>query len=180
MSVAGMPAGCEFVVVGFLARKGRERADAMERIGKAYSGAAVVLYESPHRLVDTLRDLVDEEGRRVVLGREVTKTYEEFLYYGSVAEALQAHEGEGARVPRGEYTVVVGPRERKIGMEVERGLEDVIGEGEVNARKMVDALVEAGTPTSVVAKAVAGASDLSRKEVYAYASVVRDRLAEKV
>ncbi len=64
----------------------------------------MIFYESPHRLRDTLQDLAQVWGsdRQIVLGRELTKLYEEF-WRGTIAEAI-AHYSQ--REPQGEYTLV--------------------------------------------------------------------------
>ena len=66
------------------------------------SGATVVLFESPHRIVgllELLDDLVPEST--VVIGRELTKRFEEIMV-GSPGELA-----EQFREPRGEFTVLV-------------------------------------------------------------------------
>ena len=67
---------------------------------------AVVLYEAPHRLVSTLRELLRSLGdRKVVVGRELTKAFEE-IYRGTTTEALERFAGTA---PRGEFTIVIHP-----------------------------------------------------------------------
>jgi 16S rRNA (cytidine1402-2'-O)-methyltransferase len=66
----------------------------------------LVLYEAPHRLVDTLADAADVLGPRpAVVAREVTKIHEEFLR-GNLTELLEAARN---RPPRGEITLLIGP-----------------------------------------------------------------------
>ena len=67
----------------------------------------LVLYESPHRLVDTLADTLELLGRRpAVIARELTKVHEEFLR-GDLAELLVAVR---QHPPRGEITLLIGAR----------------------------------------------------------------------
>ena len=63
----------------------------------------VVFYESVHRIRRTLGDLIEVMGeeRRVVIGRELTKLYEEF-FRGSLKEAYDYFEK-----PRGEFVVIL-------------------------------------------------------------------------
>ena len=74
---SGLPAH-PCTILGFLPRKGRDRADMI----RWATGAphAVVLFEAPGRVADTLRDLADVAGdeRPVVVARELTKRFEEF------------------------------------------------------------------------------------------------------
>jgi 16S rRNA (cytidine1402-2'-O)-methyltransferase len=63
-----------------------------------------VLYEAPHRIRDTLEDMLFVLGdRTIIVGRELTKLHEE-LVKRPISEYLAAHPE-----PRGEYTVVVSP-----------------------------------------------------------------------
>ncbi|MDI6893955.1 MAG: 16S rRNA (cytidine(1402)-2'-O)-methyltransferase [Bacillota bacterium] len=87
-------------------RAGRRRRffEALLREGRPF-----VFYESPHRIVETLADLANlEPGRRVAVGRELTKVFEEVIRGPAQAVALDV----AATGPRGEYTVVVGPKGR--------------------------------------------------------------------
>jgi 16S rRNA (cytidine1402-2'-O)-methyltransferase len=64
----------------------------------------IVLYEAPHRIRETLRDLRELLGERMVaVGRELTKLHEE-LVVRPISEHVEA-----ITEPRGEYTVVVSP-----------------------------------------------------------------------
>jgi 16S rRNA (cytidine1402-2'-O)-methyltransferase len=69
----------------------------------------LVLYESPHRLVATLRDIEVTLGpeRTVAVARELTKHFEEIVR-GTSREAREHFEREE---PRGEFTVVVAGRD---------------------------------------------------------------------
>lgn len=99
---AGFPAHPSSIL-GFLPRKGKERA-AMVRWA-ADCPHAVVLYEAPGRVADTLRDLAEAAGeeRPVVVARELTKRFEEFRR-GTLGE-LAAYYTDTA--PRGEIAIVL-------------------------------------------------------------------------
>ena len=83
MSVAGA-GGKTLIFEGFLSPKpGRRRSRLKELLA---TGDAVVLYESPFRILKLLTDIADiESERRVVVGRELTKLHEEILE-GTAAE----------------------------------------------------------------------------------------------
>ena len=69
------------------------------------SRRTLVLYESPHRLAETLSDALERFGRRpAVIARELTKLHEEFLR-GDLAELLVRAE---QKAPRGEITLLIG------------------------------------------------------------------------
>lgn len=107
LSVAGMPVS-DFVFLGFLPHK-KGRATLFEEI--AASKRAVVFYESPHRIMKTLEALEKNAGpnRRVAIGREITKIYEELL--SGTASFLRDYLEKNQEKIRGEFVVVVSPRE---------------------------------------------------------------------
>jgi 16S rRNA (cytidine1402-2'-O)-methyltransferase len=92
-----------FVFEGFIPRSGREREERIAEV--AAERRTSVLYEAPHRVARTVKDLVDACGpdRRVALARELTKLHEE-IWRGTLADAA-GHLTEVA--PRGEYVVVL-------------------------------------------------------------------------
>ncbi|MBX6394429.1 MAG: 16S rRNA (cytidine(1402)-2'-O)-methyltransferase [Alicyclobacillaceae bacterium] len=99
--VSGMPAH-RFVFWGFLPRGGRERADALDRL--AGFQETIVLYEAPHRIRQTVQDLVGKLGdRRVAAVRELTKCHEQVLR-GTLHELAAWVEKEE---PRGEWVLVI-------------------------------------------------------------------------
>ena len=92
-----------FTFYGFLARKGRERDDALRELSGLRHTA--VLYEAPGRVAETLGDLRDHGAgsRKAVVARELTKQYEE-LRRGTVAELVAYYEESP---PRGEVVIVL-------------------------------------------------------------------------
>ena len=107
LSAAGLPAD-RYLFLGFLPRKGAERARLLERIGR--EEWTTVLFEAPGRVGDLLADLAEACGgtRRAVLARELTKVHEEFRS-GTLEELAASLAGENGAV-RGECTVVVEGR----------------------------------------------------------------------
>lgn len=102
---SGLP--CDrFVFEGFLpVKKGRRT--RLEQLCR--EERTIVLYESPHRLVRTLRDLAETFGaeRQASTSREISKLHEETLR-GTLAELLEHFD---RTEPRGEFVVVVGGAE---------------------------------------------------------------------
>ena len=94
----------EFHFIGFLPHKSGQRRKKLEEL-KSVAGT-LVLYESPYRVEKLLTELNEVcPERNVVLARELTKKFEEFLR-GPPAELL----AEFQRRPRkGEFVVLVGP-----------------------------------------------------------------------
>lgn len=103
LSASGLPTE-RFTFIGFLPRKGKERQSLLAHY--ATVAETLILYEAPHRIRDTIGDLVTHFGadRPVVMAREVTKRFEEF-WRGTLAEAAGHLE---VQEPRGEYTVLLG------------------------------------------------------------------------
>jgi 16S rRNA (cytidine1402-2'-O)-methyltransferase len=102
LSASGLPTN-RFIFEGFLPAKGKPRKQRLEAL--ANSLLTIVLYESPHHLKTTLKDLakVLGEERKIVLGRELTKLHEEF-WRGSIGEAILDYQ---QREPKGEFTLVI-------------------------------------------------------------------------
>ena len=76
LSVAGDAGTSGFAFQGFLPPKGAARREAMKELLSA--SQAVVLFESPHRVLDLARELAAlEPGRVVTVGRELTKQFED-------------------------------------------------------------------------------------------------------
>ncbi|WP_413364234.1 16S rRNA (cytidine(1402)-2'-O)-methyltransferase [Lysinibacillus sp. 3P01SB] len=91
-----------FYFFGFLNRNKKERRLQLESLIKREE--TMLFYEAPHRLKDTLKDMQLVLGnRRIVLARELTKKFEEFLR-GTIEEALVWSEGNEIR---GEFVIVV-------------------------------------------------------------------------
>lgn len=103
LSIAGLPSP-EFTFLGFLPHK-KGRQTALKDI--AANERAVVLYESPHRILKLLKELETfAPGKIVSVAKELTKVFES-LYRGTakeVSEKLAA-----AKADRGEFVVIIEP-----------------------------------------------------------------------
>jgi 16S rRNA (cytidine1402-2'-O)-methyltransferase len=102
LTASGLPAD-EFHFIGFLPHKPGQRRKKLEAL--AGVPGTLVLYESPYRIERLLRELLEVfPNRPVVLGRELTKRFEEYLR-GTPAEllAVVTH-----RRLKGEFVVMVG------------------------------------------------------------------------
>jgi 16S rRNA (cytidine1402-2'-O)-methyltransferase len=95
-----------FLYVGFLAAKPGARRTELETLASRLPGLTLVVYEAPHRILETLADVEAVWGNsvRVVLARELTKIHEEFLR-GTVAEVRRAL-SERDRI-RGEMVLLI-------------------------------------------------------------------------
>ncbi len=103
LPVSGLPVN-QFLFGGFLPRKASQRRQLLEQV-KSH-GVTLVFFESPHRLRETLAEMVDILGaeRPIAVCRELTKLHEE-IWRGTLGAACQEW---SQREPRGEFTLVVG------------------------------------------------------------------------
>ena len=107
LSISGL-ATDSFYFAGFLPRKGGKRRKLLEKLGDL--DGTSILYESPHRLMKTLGDLLEVCGdRQIVVTRELTKAFEEAIR-GSICEVINTLEG---RRIKGEVTIVLAGKGRK-------------------------------------------------------------------
>ena len=92
-----------FLFYGFLPRKKTEQVAVLEKLNS--QTVTMIFYEAPHRLNKTLKNLmaVFGEERKIVLCRELTKRYEEYLR-GTLADAV---EWSGQEEVRGEFVLIV-------------------------------------------------------------------------
>lgn len=98
-----------FHFLGFLPRKSGQRRRALAAV--AEEDATLVAFESPHRLLAALHDALAVLGDRpMAAARELTKKFEEVLR-GSISELVDRF---GREAPRGEFTLVFGPRPRPV------------------------------------------------------------------
>ena len=104
ISASGL-AGKTFTFEGFLSPKsGRRKARLKELLSRE---EAFIIYESPFRILKTLAELRDlDDSRHLVLGREMTKAFEQFIY-GTPSEVIAQ-----LAVVKGEFALVVLPPER--------------------------------------------------------------------
>ncbi len=102
LSAGGLPTD-RFVFDGFLPAKKQERRARLRALSS--ETRTLVIYEAPHRLTETLNDLVEILGdRETVLAREVSKVHEEFLRGGLTEVAKQI----AGREIKGELTLLIG------------------------------------------------------------------------
>jgi 16S rRNA (cytidine1402-2'-O)-methyltransferase len=113
ISASGLPSD-RFIFEGFLPSKSAARIEKIKRISK--DSRTIIFYEAPHRIVGSLRDMLEIIGptREIVLARELTKTYETF-FSGSIESTLQFVE-QDLNQQKGEMVLVLAgadPEEKK-------------------------------------------------------------------
>jgi len=104
LSVAGLPTD-RFVFEGFLPAKSTARQQKLEKLKD--DTRTVIFYEAPHRIVEMLKDcqLIFGGLRKVVLARELTKTFE--TVHGDVLDALIPWVEADENQRKGEFVVLV-------------------------------------------------------------------------
>jgi 16S rRNA (cytidine1402-2'-O)-methyltransferase len=160
--LSGLPP-LPFLVVGFPPPKQAARRAAFSRIRaaeRAGLAATLVFYEAPHRLAETLADLLFVFGDRpAAVARELTKRFEEV--FRDTLSVLAARYAE--HPARGEISIVIGP-----------------APAEATAEADLDDLLRAALASCSVKQAVAqvtAATGLPRKQVYARALAVQGEAA---
>ena len=131
LAPSGLPTE-SFQFLGFLPARSGERRTLLESVRHAHQ--TTVVYEAPHRIVETMKDIVELLGaeRPVVLARELTKVHEEFVR-GRAAEILlrvQKHD------LKGEMTLLIGKSERAAApaarKDIASRVEEIMREGSVD------------------------------------------------
>jgi len=152
---SGLPTD-SFRFNGFLPAKRGERRAALEVIKN--SPRTQVFYEAPHRVLESLTDVVEVlgAGRHVVVARELTKLHEEFLRgpAGEVLETLKARDAV-----KGEITLMIG--------KAEEGGTSAAADPSLSVRQRVDQIMAAGEIDEKAAlKKVAKERGVSKSEAY--------------
>lgn len=150
LSVSGLPMD-RFVFNGFLPSKSNKRKQFLELL-KNETGT-MVFYESPNRLVTTLREMEEILGNReIVVLRELTKVFEEILR-GRVREVAQSLRD---RAMKGEVTLIVAGRDKAPPqyscVEVRARFDELREDNGLTTRDIVDV--------------ISGEMNISRKMVY--------------
>lgn len=105
LSVTGIPA-VPFTFLGFPPASGQARERWFESLSEA--PGTVVLFEAPHRIQRTIRDVRNYSNRPIYVNREITKIHEELVKWNNEDCSSQT----SALVPdRGEFVLVLGPSE---------------------------------------------------------------------
>lgn len=149
LSISGMNCG-RFCFEGFLSTSKKSREAHLKET--ALEKRTMVFYEAPHKLVRTLKDMLQHYGdRKIALCRELTKIHEE-TERTTLSLALEKY---SATPPRGEFVLIVeGCPETPAQQEDSDPLDDV------------KALVEKGESLSSAVKEVSSLRNISKNELY--------------
>jgi 16S rRNA (cytidine1402-2'-O)-methyltransferase len=164
LAASGMPIE-QFVFAGFLPSRPTERRKALRAL--AADTRTLALYEAPHRLLDTLEDVLEILGNRpAVIAREVTKVYEEFQR-GHIEDLIKAIQ---KKAPRGEITLLVGPPDGHDS----HPAADTAAKNVPLARRVEEIMTERSVDRKAAIKQVARERGITRREAYKQLLITRD------
>jgi 16S rRNA (cytidine1402-2'-O)-methyltransferase len=150
LSIGGLPTD-RFVFEGFLPAKKSQRQKRLQ--GLTQEERTLVFFESPRRLHDVLADLEQICGdRHIVIGRELTKMFEEVLR-GRVSEIRAQLQG---REIKGEIALLVAGQNTENGQTEESLLSEE-----------VQSLLAEGMSLKEIARVISEQRGISKREVYA-------------
>lgn len=142
-----------FSFEGFLSVNKKSRIDHLSSV--KFSKYTLIFYEAPHKLLNTLRDMLEYFGdRKITVARELTKKYEEFLYT-TISGAISHFEDVQ---PKGEFVLVVeGAKEAK---------ETTVFDN-MSVLEHINYYMQAGLDKKEAMKKVAQDRGVSKREIYA-------------
>ncbi|HVB32929.1 MAG TPA: 16S rRNA (cytidine(1402)-2'-O)-methyltransferase [Patescibacteria group bacterium] len=150
LAASGLDTG-EFLFVGFLPPRAGERRRRLRQL--ASERRTIVIYEAPHRLVQTLADALEICGdRQAVVAREITKIHEEFSR-GRLAELVRKFE---SATPRGEITLLIAA--------LEEGTAEAAAAGTLAER--IEELERQGLDRKAALKQAARERGIPKREAY--------------
>jgi len=160
VAASGLPTD-SFQFLGFLPARSGERRTLLESVRHAQQ--TIVVYEAPHRIAETMKDIVELLGaeRPVVLARELTKVHEEFIR-GHASEILQRVEKHELK---GEMTLLIGKSER---VAVPAARKDI-------ASRVEEIMREGSVDENTALKVVAKELGVSKSEAYRELQRVRKK-----
>ena len=147
-----------FSFEGFLPTEKNEKKEILSEL--AQESRTIILYEAPHRLLKTLKELFEYIGdRNIAIVRELTKLHEEVIK-GKLAQVIADYESEKIAI-RGEYVLVIEGKsllEKKV--ERQKFFEDI------SIREHYEKYISEGMDKKEAMKAVAKDRGIQKREVY--------------
>ena len=149
-----------FCFEAFLPHDKKERAAIIEELKN--ESRTIIIYEAPHRLIKTVKQLLEELGdRNVSVCRELTKTHEEIIRT-TFAGILKIYgDDEDKTVPRGEYVLVIEGKSIE-----EKREEEIKAWEEMTIKEHMEFYLNKGIQKKEAMKMVAVDRGISKKEVY--------------
>lgn len=153
LAVSGLVTS-RFTFEGFLSTNKRNRKAHLESL--LNEERTMIFYEAPHKLLSTLKDMLEVFGdRKIALARELTKIHEQVLRL-TLTSALEYYKELS---PKGEFVLVIEGKEQALEEEAEEiTLEEAV--------KIASDLVSSGEKATEAAKQAATLTGCSKKEIY--------------
>lgn len=145
-----------FVFEAFLPKDKKEKAKVLENLEK--ETRTIVIYEAPHRLTKTLKELERVLGDRpITICRELTKKFEE-AFQTTITEAIELYQ---EKEPKGEYVLVIaGKPEEELEEEKRKRWE------EMTIKEHVNYYIEQGNDKKEAMKLTAKDRGVSKRDIY--------------
>jgi len=150
--ISGLPSQ-RFCFEGFLPKKQRMRKKLLEDI--SHENRTIIIYESPHKLIQLLEDLSISCGkeRPIQIARELTKIHEECIG-NTIEEVLEYFL---INKPRGEFTIVLGGKNQN---------QKESKTSEIEALNQLNRLIKKGEKPNIAAKKIAEETGYEKKWLY--------------
>ena len=147
-----------FAFEGFLPADKNEKKEILTELSQ--ESRTLILYEAPHRLLKTLKELFEYMGdRNIAIVREITKLHEEVLR-GKLADIIADYESEKI-VIRGEYVLVIEGKSL-----LEKREERQKSFEEISIREHYEKYIAEGMDKKEAMKAVAKDRGIQKRDVY--------------
>ncbi|MCD8845353.1 16S rRNA (cytidine(1402)-2'-O)-methyltransferase [Staphylococcus gallinarum] len=153
LMASGLPS-FTYTFLGFLPRKEKQKIEILEQ--RMYEDSTLIIYESPHRIKDTLKAVAKIDAqRRVSIGRELTKKFEQIVT-ASVDELIRQFNAEEITV-KGEFVLLI---------EGEAAKDDDTWYETMTITEHVDYYVNQGMKPKAAIKQVAETRNMKTGDVY--------------
>ena len=155
LTISGLPTR-RFCFEAFLPADKKERKEVLEELQS--ETRTMIIYEAPHHLAKTLRELAEALGdRRISICKELTKTFEQ-VFQTTLFQAAERFETE---VPRGEQVLVIEGRSR-----AEMKAEEQKSWEEIPLSEHMERYLSQGIEKKEAMRMVAKDRGISKREVY--------------
>lgn len=150
LAISGLDTN-KFVFEGFLSVDKKVRKLSLQKL--IYEPRTIIIYEAPHKILSTLKDLFTYLGdRQITIVRELTKVHEEVIRT-ALKESIEIYM---KKAPRGEYVLIIAGN--KDNNEAQYTLEMAV--------EMAQKLIQEGNSINQSAKLVAKETNIKKSEIY--------------
>lgn len=145
----------EFSFIGFLSANKKEKKDKLEEL--KYETKTLIFYEAPHKLSNTLENMLEILGdRNIVLARELTKIHEEFIR-GKISKII-----EQIVDTKGEFVIIVE------GNNISKKDKEILDLNELTLEEHYKYYENTGISKKEIIKKIAKDRNVNKNEIYQY------------